>query len=202
MYRRALGDCREQGIDVVNLSIGGPGAPDPQEKELFAKLLASGASAVAAMGNDKQNGNLTSYPAAIPGVLAVGATSIDDTVADFSNTGSHIALSAPGVGIWSTLPTYAGQLRFAAELGPNGKPKQGTPFPREKNYGSWNGTSMATPHVTGAVALLLAKNGPMHPKEIREVLQKTTDKVPAMGGSDFHQGFGSGRLNLLRLLSS
>ena len=90
MYQRALSRCLTLGVDVINLSIGGPGAPTPNESLLFSKLIQAGTTVVAAMGNDASS--LPSYPAAIPDVLAVGACSIDDTVATFSNSGGHISL--------------------------------------------------------------------------------------------------------------
>lgn len=201
MYRRALADCYDEGVDVINLSIGGPGKPDPQEQQLFNKLLANGTTVVAAMGNERQQGSPTSYPAAIPDVIAVGATSLDDTVANFSNRGNHIVISAPGVGIWSTLPTYPGQFGFQAVMGPAGKPIEGKASSRETDYDAWAGTSMATPHVTAAVALLIAKHGKMNPQQVRAELQKTVDKVAGMAGHNFHPDYGAGRLNLLRLLS-
>ncbi len=200
MYRRALADCIDQKIDVINLSIGGPGEPDHQESLLFNTLITNGTNIVAAMGNEREEGSPTSFPAAIPGVIAVGATNIDDTVASFSNRGNHITLSAPGKGIWSTLPTTPGQFGFEAIIGPGGKPKEGKPFKRETDYDSWDGTSMATPHVTAAVALLLANKGKMSTAAVRAQLTKTVDKVKAMGGKKFHPDFGAGRLNLLRLL--
>jgi subtilisin family serine protease len=200
MYRRALSDCLDQDVDVINLSIGGGGAPDFQEQSLFNQLLARGTVIVAAMGNERQEGSPISYPAAIPGVVAVGATSIDDTVANFSNRGSHICLSAPGVGIWSTLPTYPGQFGFEAVIGPNGDPMLGQPQSREKDYDAWAGTSMATPHVTAAVALLLAKEGQMSQADVRARLTASTDKIPAMHGADFTADYGAGRLNLQTLL--
>jgi hypothetical protein len=52
------------------------------------------------MGNEREVGSPPSYPAAIPGVIAVGATSILDRVTRFSNRGEHISLSAPGQTIW------------------------------------------------------------------------------------------------------
>jgi subtilisin family serine protease len=61
---------------------------------------------------------------------------------------------------------------------------------------------MATPHVTGAVALLIANRGErLSPADIKNQLIQTADKVPAMGGNDFTADFGAGRLNLVRLLS-
>ncbi len=200
MYRRALAECLQQRIDVINLSIGGGGKPDPHEQSLFDSLLANGTTIVAAMGNSRRFGSPTSYPAAIPGVIAVGATNIDDSVAIFSNAGNHITLSAPGVSVWSTLPTYPGQFGFAAVPGPNGRPVQGMAQRRETDYDAWNGTSMATPHVTAAVALLIANKGKSAPSNVRKSLMRTADPVPGMNGAPFHPDFGAGRLNLLKLL--
>ncbi|HEX8459387.1 MAG TPA: S8 family serine peptidase [Pyrinomonadaceae bacterium] len=201
MYRRALADCLDEGVDVINLSIGGPGKPDPQERQLFNSLLANGTTVVAAMGNEREIGSPTSYPAAIPGVIAVGATGADDTVAKFSNRGSHISLCAPGAGIWSTLPTYPGQTGFQAVPGPGGSPREGKPFRRETDYDSWDGTSMASPHVAAAAALLIAKHGNLSPSDVRGYLTQTADKVAGMSGASFSQDYGHGRLNLLSLLS-
>jgi subtilisin family serine protease len=200
MYRRALSECLEQNVDVINLSIGGPGAPDPQEQALLDGLIANGTTIVAAMGNERQDGSPTSYPAAVHGVIAVGATRPDDRVADFSNRGSFISISAPGVAIWSTLPTKPGQFGFDATIGPSGKPTQGKPQLRETDYDSWDGTSMATPHVTAAVALLLANKGKMTPNSVRAKLMKSADKVAGMHGRTSHPDYGGGRLNLFKLL--
>lgn len=200
MYLRALADCVEERVHVVNLSIGGPGAPDEREAELFDMLLDNGTIVVAAMGNERRLGSPTSYPAAVPGVIAVGATTINDTVADFSNQGAHIALSAPGVAIWSTLPSYPGQFGFDAVRGPGGTIVPGMAQARETDYDAWQGTSMAAPHVAGAVALLLANKGAMSPSDVRTHLQASADKVPEMKGRNFTSDHGAGRLNLLRLL--
>lgn len=199
MYRRALKECLDADVDVINLSIGGPGAPDFVEKRLFSNLLARGVKVVAAMGNERRFGSPTSFPAAIPGVIAVGATSIDDKVAVFSNAGNHITLSAPGVGIWSTLPTYAGQTGFS-NRGTLTAPVPGTPFARDTDYASWQGTSMAAPHVSAAVALLLANRGAMDGPTVRQRLMATADLTPGMVAGVHNPDFGAGRLNLLRLL--
>ena len=67
MYLRALFDCIDARVDVVNLSIGGGGRPSAPEAQAFQSLIANGTVVVAAMGNDRQQGSPISYPAAIPG---------------------------------------------------------------------------------------------------------------------------------------
>jgi subtilisin family serine protease len=201
MYQRALTECVEQGVHVVNLSIGGTGAPDPNERSLFEKLLNAGTTVVAAMGNERGRGSPTSYPAAIPGVIAVGATRITDSVTSFSNRGSHISLCAPGETIWSTLPTYGGQTGYTPRHLPGGTHVTGAPDARDTDYAAWDGTSMASPHVAAAAALLLAKSPGFTPGEVRDKLMQTADRVPGMGNEPHHPDYGAGRLNLLSLLS-
>lgn len=202
LYRRALAECVINNIDVVNLSIGGPGQPDPIESQLFGALMQNGTSVVAAMGNEFQAGNPVSYPAAIPGVLAVGATNINDAKASFSNTGNHIALSAPGTGIWSTLPTYPGHIELQAVPIGNGQFTPGAPIPRETSYAAWDGTSMATPHVAAAAALLISNAGKFEGQDIKAKLQATARKLSAMGGQDFTSFHGSGCLDLEEMMRS
>jgi subtilisin family serine protease len=199
LYHSALAACLDDGIQVINLSIGGYGEPDFQEQQLFQQLLNRGVSIVAAMGNDATS--QPSYPAAIPGVIAVGATSADDTIADFSNYGPHIALSAPGKAVWSTLPTYPGQDGFRGVIGPDGKPKPGQPIPRETDYDAWDGTSMATPHVTAAAACALGQYTGLSPANLKALLMRAVDQVPDMQGQPFTPNYGAGRLNLLKLLN-
>lgn len=202
MYYRALQGCIDEGINVLNLSIGGTGT-STYEAELFADVLNAGVVVVAAMGNERRFGSPTEYPAAHEGVIAVGATGRDDKFASFSNSGNHIALAAPGVAIWSTLPSYAGQYGFDAVAGPDGSPIHGSPQPRDTDYDAWNGTSMATPHVTAAVALLMANSSaPIRPNDAKKRLMNTADRVPGMNGHLHTPDYGAGRLNLFRLLWS
>jgi subtilisin family serine protease len=204
MYRRALQGCLQEQVKIINLSIGGPGRPDFVEQQLFDLLLDQGAIIAAAMGNEatRLSPGIISYPAAIPGVIAVGATDRADRRAAFSNhRGNHISICAPGVDIWSTLPRYPGQFGFTARTPPSGRPIPDLPQSRDTDYDSWPGTSMASPHVAGAAALLVANRGDMDGAAAKERLEETADKVPRMNGEDFHQEYGYGRLNLHRLLT-
>jgi subtilisin family serine protease len=83
-----------------------------------------------------------------------------------------------------------------------GQPKQGQPIPRETDYDAWDGTSMATPHVTAAAACAVGQAGTtVTPADLKALLLKATDKVPDMGGQTFTPEYGAGRLNLLQLRS-
>ena len=202
LYRRALLECLAEQIPILNLSIGTQGEPDQFLRELYRQLLDLGTTVVAAVGNERLESSPVCYPAALPGVIAVGATSLDDRVADFSSAANYISLCAPGVAIWSTLPTYPGQRGFEAVRPVSGSGLvQGKPFPREIHYGAESGTSMAAPHVTAAAALLHAKQQGISGDEVRKRLMSTADHVSGMGALNFHPDYGGGRLNLQRLLA-
>src|SRR6185436_17998477 len=97
-------------------------------------------------------GNPIEFPGAYPGVIAVGAIGKTRRRASFSNTGAHISLVGPGIGIVSTLPMKASAARGADET----------------RYASWDGTSMATPHVTAVAALVVAANPTFTPAQVRQ----------------------------------
>lgn len=193
MYHLALAKCVDDKVRVVNLSIGGFEKPSKAEEMLFKNLDDNGIVVVSAMGNE--NSSQPSYPAAIPAAIAVGASLPNDARAGFSNKGKHITLLAPGENIWSTLPTYPGEsTRYK-----NKKTDKFEVEGRETEYGCWPGTSMATPHVSAACALILQANPKLKPAEVKQLLIDHADKVPAMKGADFTTAHGHGRLNLLRL---
>jgi subtilisin family serine protease len=162
---------------VLNLSLGGE--KDPAEIDVLRDVIASGVVVIAAMGNEYEEGNPVEYPAAIREVCAVGATDELDKRAGFSNTGRHIDLVAPGVGILSTTPTY----RY----------DEG-----ERDYDSWDGTSMATPYVSGVAALILAKQPGLTPAQVIKKLTSSADR--ASGAKKGSAAYGGGRLNCERAL--
>lgn len=165
---------------VLNLSLGGD--KDPAEIDILRDVIDAGVVVVAAMGNEFEEGNPTEYPAAMPEVCAVGATRRDDRRAWFSNTGKHIDLVAPGVEILSTTPTYKYD-------DPEGKRK----------YDAMDGTSMATPCVAGAAALILARHPGFTPAQVIKQLTSSADRVAnAKKGSP---SYGGGRLNVRKALA-
>ena len=178
-YYQALAYPIDHEAKVLNLSLGG--AFDPGERDIIADLLDAGITVVAAMGNEFLEGNPVEFPAAYDGVVAVGASDEMDRRADFSCTGNHISLVAPGVNILSTVPRYPSE--FAQKL----------------EYDSWPGTSMATPHVAAAAALLLAKSPGLSPDAVRKRLMETADFVP--GQTRKNAEFGKGRLNISAALA-
>jgi len=163
---------------VLNLSLGGE--KDLAEIDILRDVIAAGVVVIAAMGNEYEEGNPTEYPAAIPEVCAVGATDELDKRAGFSNTGRHIDLMAPGVGILSTTPTF----RYDGD--------------GEQEYDSWDGTSMATPHVAGAAALVLAKSPGLTPAQVIRKLTSSADRVA--GAKKGSATYGAGRLNCEKAL--
>ncbi|MGQ0732307.1 MAG: S8 family serine peptidase [Acidobacteriota bacterium] len=179
-YYRGLAYCMGRAR-VLNLSLGSD-VFDPAERDVIADVLASGTVVVAAMGNEHQRGNPTEYPAALPGVCAVGATDQADRRALFSNTGPHLSLCAPGVAIVSTTPTY----RYA----------QGA-----RMYDAFDGTSMAAPHVAAAAALLLAKRPALTPAQVLTRLTRQASRVAGMKGRP-NRTYGWGRLDIGRVLAS
>ncbi|KYF54753.1 hypothetical protein BE08_31550 [Sorangium cellulosum] len=200
MYARALQECIDQGVDVINLSIGGP-EPARFYRELVEEAIRAGITVVAAMGNGGVQGNLREYPAAYDGVIAVGATASNDVVVSSSSRGEHMTVSAPGVDIRSTLPRYAGQIGFDAVRN-GGEFECGAPRTRDIEQGALNGTSMAAAHVTGAVALLKAQQSGLTPLDVAQKVAGSAAKVPGMGGLPRTDDYGHGRLDLHKLLST
>ncbi len=141
---------------VVNMSIGGGGS-DAYTAALTS-LVESGVTVVAAAGNN--NEDACSYaPSGIPAALTVAASTSDDSRASFSNYGDCVDLFAPGFSILSA-SIYGGA-----------------------SYK--NGTSMAAPHVAGAVALYLDKYPDAAPGEIESVIEENavTNKITDVGGA-------------------
>lgn len=161
----------DNGADIINMSWGGTGdSPVIEEAVDYAHSL--GVVLVAAAGNSAIDANLF-LPAKYAGVVTVSAFNSADTMASFSNYGQKIDVAAPGVGILSTVPGGY--------------------------YSSFNGTSMASPHVAGLAALLLSRSPTLTNEQVRQAIRRTSDDV---GPAGFDTQSGHGRINALKALQA
>ncbi|WP_026354979.1 S8 family peptidase [Massilia niastensis] len=148
---------------VLNLSLGGGGTCDATTQNAINGARSRGAVVVVAAGNSATNVS-NSSPANCSGVVAVAATGKTGGRASYSNYGTLIDVAAPGGdganGVLSTL-------------------NSGTGAPASDNYAYYQGTSMATPHVAGVAALMLAVNTNLTPDDIEAKLKSTARAFPA-----------------------
>ena len=211
----AIGHAIAKGANIISLSLGScPSAgsgPDPTEETAIENAINSGVFVVAAAGNERAGGgscpqvlNQLDYPAAYPGVMAVGATSVNDSnpaalkeyVASYSNNGPGLGVVAPGgdpngssdpdtlhwiTGLYSTTgsPPCTNAATCATLIA---------------------GTSQATPHVSGAAALIqtayMQTHGgtAMQPNALLSLIDATADDI-----GDPNQGHG--RVDICRALA-
>ncbi len=160
----------DHGATVINLSFGGPDRSRVMDAAV-AYALERGVPVVAAAGNEGLAGDPVLYPAATAGVIAVSAVDRAGVRPGWSSTGGHLALSAPGVGILSTVPGGG--------------------------YASWSGTSMATPFVTATVALLRHAQPGLSPSAVRDRLMSTADDLGPVGPDP---QYGAGQVDPYRAL--
>ena len=158
-----------RGAKVISMSLGGPASRTLAEaaKTAYARGGRSGSLLVAAAGNDGDG--TTEYPAGLDQVVSVAATDATDNVAPFSNQNPDVEVAAPGVDILS------------AKLG--------------GGYVRMSGTSMATPHVAGAVALLWGQVPSATAAAIRRRLDAAVDDLGAPGRDP---AYGYGVVDLAR----
>lgn len=171
----------DHGAQVINLSLGGS-ADSATLKDAVAYAYDHGVVVVAAAGND--GSEVLSYPAAYDEyVIAVGATQYDESLAPYSTHGPSLDLVAPGgnLNLDQNNDGYAdGVLQQTF---------QRVGWRTEWGYYFMQGTSMATPHVAGVSALLIAHGNATTPDEIRSALQETAEDLGAPGRDDIY-GYG------------
>lgn len=174
------------GADVISMSMGGTDA-SPEMQDAVDYAVANGVLVVACMMNT--NSNTPYFPAALNGVMAVGATEPNDSRAvpfnwsptSGSNFGSHISVCAPGAYIYGF--SHANDVAYTVY---------------------WSGTSQATPHVSALAALLKSQQPSRTPAEIRSIIESTAeDQVgdPLEDTPGWDQYHGHGRINAFQALA-
>jgi serine protease len=157
---------------VINMSLGGRGACSTTYQNAINSAIARGTTIVVAAGNDNLN-VANSPPANCSNVIAVASTDSAGNRSSFSNYGAGITISAPGSNIYSTLNASA-------------------TTPGSASYAFYNGTSMATPHVAGVVALMQSvARTPLTPTQVAQYLRETARPLPGTCSG----GCGAGIVN-------
>lgn len=164
---RCIRKAVDSGAKVINNSWGPGNRAVPDTDLVLRYAYLHNVNVVFSAGN---NGRLinSSQIATHPNVICVASVDAADTRSSFSNFGPEVTLAAPGSIIWSTIPG--------------------------DKWGQKSGTSMAAPHVTGVIALLLSKNSRLTPDEIKDILVSSADPL-----SD--PGLGAGRVNARKALA-
>ena len=156
---QAIDRAVTDGAKVINMSLGGT----ELSQALFDAVQdawAAGLVIVAGAGND--GATTLFYPAAFPNVIAVGAFDEDHRRASFSNYGNWVDISAPGNAIMSTVPMSQCAV---------------TTTPGDIGCYTWNtGTSMATPHVSGAAALVWSRGDVVSNQQVVDILLNSADR--------------------------
>jgi subtilisin family serine protease len=166
----ALNYATAKGVKLTNNSWGWQGAPSQALYDAINTAGQQGALFIASADNLATNNDITpSYPASynLSNIISVASTTRTDGLSSFSNYGAtSVDLGAPGSNIYSTTPGG--------------------------NYGHKDGTSMASPHVTGGAALVWSQNPSWTAQQVKNRLLQTTDAIPALSGKTV----SGGRLNI------
>jgi subtilisin family serine protease len=157
---KGLDHAVNNGVRIVNMSFAGP--RDPTIERALAAAYDRGVVLIAAAGNAGPK-SPPLFPAADKHVIAVTATDIDDKLFTGANRGNYIAVAAPGVDILVPAP--------------------------EGTYQMTTGTSVATAHVSGIVALMLERNPNLTPADVRRILTASAKKLGP------NEQFGSGLID-------
>ncbi|MCW8107002.1 S8 family serine peptidase [Alteromonas ponticola] len=156
----AVEQCKQAGANVVNMSLGGSYS-SAAERDAMQSFNNDGMLLVAAAGNAGTSAK--SYPASYDAVISVAAVKADGNRASYSQYNNKVELAAPGTSVLSTYPV--------------------------DRYATMSGTSMATPHVSGAAALLWSFYPQCSNAEIRQALTVTAADKGSTGRDNYY-GYG------------
>ncbi|NJN52825.1 MAG: S8 family serine peptidase [Gammaproteobacteria bacterium] len=182
------GSVPAQRADVINMSLGSPGA-SAAEQSLLDQIRQLGIIVVASAGNEASSA--PSYPAAYNGVVSVAATTINKVRASYSSFGATIDVAAPGGFVGSDFNGDGladGVLSTVAD---------DEAFTLNYNYRTLMGTSMAAPHIAGVVALMKSVHPGLTPQQFDDLLAQSliTEDLGAPGRDD---QFGWGLIDAQR----
>ncbi len=186
------GTVPAQPADIINLSLGG-GPFSQNSQDIYTAARQAGVIIVAAAGNDASS--QLSYPASYDGVISVSAVDTERRLAPYSSFGNAIDVAAPG---GNTRVDLNGDGFPDGVLSTGGDDSSGsTVF----IYRFFNGTSMASPHVAGVIALMKSVNGNLTPAIIDQqlALGTLTDDIGVAGRDN---SFGYGLINAQKAVTT
>jgi len=163
---------------VVNMSLGDENAgANESMRSIVDSLNNMGIIVAAAIGNKGSGTGTTTSPGNCPNAIGVGAVNNNNAIASFSSRGpiswdgssyTKPDIVAPGVSIYSTKPAWS------------------------SNYGTYDGTSQATPHIAGVIALILEANPNLGSSSVKQILKNTVDDLGDTGEDNV---YGAGVIN-------
>ncbi len=154
------GKTPPQRANVINMSLGGDLSCSQTYQDAINQVINAGVTVVAAAGNDFQSGNPIFSPASCQGVIAVSAVDPAGNKASYSESQPYVTIAAPGGEMGEGI--HAGVLSTYPISSPSGT-----------YYKFMQGTSMATPHVSGVVALMYSVNSSLTTTQVRNILTST-----------------------------
>jgi serine protease len=177
-----------QAADIINLSLGGAGFSQ-QSQDLYTQVRNSGVIIIAAAGNN--NSSELFYPASYDGVVSVSAMDWENDKAPYSNYGSAVDVGAPGgdLSVDNNGDSYSDGILSCVMNDSTGVP--------QSNYRFLQGTSMASPHVAGVVALMKAAYPDLTPAILDSMLS-SGEMTNDMGDTGRDDIYGYGMIDALK----
>jgi subtilisin family serine protease len=201
--------CVRNGADIISCSWG---TTEPQfalnapKEAAIARAAREGRNGkgciiLFAVGNDDKD--FVNYYAAHPDVIAVAATTSKDQHASYSNRGREVSICAPSNGDWPLIAARAWWDQGATSRGSGDWRYWADGRSRGTRYKHFGGTSAACPLIAGVCALMISVNPELTAREVKEILQKTADKVgqPWEYQNGHSLKYGYGRVNADRAVA-